>query len=69
MREEKDLVSTDLRRLKAQSREPGMLGFMWEYTKEVVKLYEERREYYNENVNERNDEGHKGTMERLKEGK
>jgi hypothetical protein len=66
MREEKKLVSADLRRPKVGSRYLGRVGFMGEYAKEVANVYEEKREYYEEKVKEMNEEGRVGTMESLK---
>jgi len=66
MREEKESVSTDLRRPKADFGYKGRLGFTGEYAKEVGNVYEEKREYYEEKVEEMNEEGRVGTMESLK---
>ena len=66
MREEKELVSADLRRPKAGSGYKGPLGFTGEYAKEVSNVYEEKREYYEEKVKEMNEGGCVGTMESLK---
>jgi len=66
MREEKEWVSTNLRRPRAGSGYMGRLGFMGEYAKEVAKVYEEKREYNAEKVKEMNKEGRIGTMESLK---
>jgi hypothetical protein len=66
MREEKELVSADLRRPKGGSGYKGRLGFTGEYAKEVANVYEEKREYYEEKVKEMNEEGRVGTMESLK---
>jgi len=41
MREEKELVSADLRRPKAGSGYKGRLGFTGEYAKKVANVYEE----------------------------
>jgi len=65
MREEKEFVSADLRRPEAGSGYKGRVGFTGEYAKEVVNVYEEKREYYKEKVNEMNEEGRVGTMESL----
>jgi hypothetical protein len=66
MREEKELVSADLRRPKAGSGYKGRLGFTGEYAEEVANVYEEKREYYEEKVKEMNEEGRAGTMVSLK---
>jgi len=66
MREEKESLSANLRRPKAWFGCMGRLGFMGEYTKEVAKVYEEKREYFEGNVKEINEEGRVGTMESLK---
>jgi hypothetical protein len=69
MREEKELVSTDLRRPKEGFGYEGWLGYTGEYAKEVANVYEEKREYYEEKVKEMIEEGHVGTRESLKRAK
>jgi hypothetical protein len=65
-REEKESVSADLRRLKAGFGYKGRFGFTGEYAKDVVNVYEEKREYYVEKVKEKNEEGRIGSMESVK---
>jgi len=66
MREEKESVSTDLRRPKAGFGYKVLLGFTRVYAKEVVNVYEENMEYYEEKVEEIHEEGRLGKTESLK---
>jgi len=60
MLEEKELVSADPCGPKAGSGYMGQLGFTGEYTQEVVNLYEETREYYDQRIKEMNGQGRMG---------
>jgi len=66
MREEKESVSADLRRPKAEFWYKGRLGFTAEYAKEVANVYEEKKQYNEQKVKEMNEEGRIGTTESLK---
>ena len=65
MSEEKESVSADLRRPKAGSEYKWQIGFTGEYAKLLANVYEEKREYYDEKVNEINEEGQVGTLKCL----
>jgi hypothetical protein len=54
MREEKESVSTDLCRPMTGFGYMGWLGFTGEYAEEVANVYEEMREYYEEQLKEMN---------------
>jgi len=66
IREEKESVSADLSRPKAEFGYKGRLAVKGEYVKEVANVYEEKMEYYEEKVKEKNTECRVGTTESVK---
>jgi hypothetical protein len=66
MREEKESVSAHLPRPKVGFGYMERLGFTGEYAKEVAIVFVEKRDNYDDIVNEMKEEHHIVTMESLK---
>jgi hypothetical protein len=66
MREEKESISADLRRPKAKFGYKGRVVLTGEYAKEVANVYEEKREYYKEKVQDMKAVGRIGIMQSFK---